>query len=93
MDNLIDVATRAEQKQLIYGFVPGFPKFHCIAMHTCHCVSKSLDLVAVLLGVQFFPLTHSAVHIAEVTSNLIAEWGITEEVFEMVTDWAHNIVN
>ncbi len=59
---------------------------------TCHYVSDSLDLVTVLLGVQYFPLTHTAANIADTIANLMTEWGITEKVRGMVTDGAHNIV-
>lgn len=51
---------------------------------TGHYVSDSLDLATVLLGVRYFPLTHSVAHIAEVTANLIAEWWITKKVHNIV---------
>lgn len=59
---------------------------------TCHYVSDSLDLATVLLGVQYFPLTHTAANISDAVANLMTEWGITEKVCGMVTDGAHNIV-
>lgn len=59
---------------------------------TGHYVSDSLDLATVLSGVQYFPLTLSAAHIAEVTANSIAEWGITKKVSGLVVDGANNIV-
>lgn len=59
---------------------------------TGHYVSDSLDLATVLLGVQCFPLTISATHIAEVTANSIDEWGITKKVRGLVTDGANNII-
>lgn len=59
---------------------------------TCHYLSDSLDLSTVLLGVQYFPTTHTAAHIAEAASGLMTEWGITNKVCAMVTDGARNIV-
>ncbi|KAK7882297.1 hypothetical protein WMY93_028471 [Mugilogobius chulae] len=35
---------------------------------TCHYLSDDLDLSTVLLGVQYFPMTHTAAHIAEAAS-------------------------
>lgn len=53
---------------------------------TCHYLSDSLDLTTVLLGVQYFPLTHTAANFADAIANLMTEWGITEKVCGMVTD-------
>lgn len=38
---------------------------------TRHYVEDDLNLATVLLGVQHFPLTHSAAHIGEATGNLM----------------------
>nr|XP_046263256.1 E3 SUMO-protein ligase ZBED1-like isoform X2 [Scatophagus argus] len=59
---------------------------------TCHYVSDHLDLATVCLGVQYFPLGHTAANIADAMANLMTEWEITEKVSGMVTDGAHNIV-
>ncbi|KAK7901638.1 hypothetical protein WMY93_018407 [Mugilogobius chulae] len=59
---------------------------------TCHYLSDDLDLSTVLLGVQYFPMTHTAAHIAEAASTMMAEWGIADKVCAMVTDGARNIV-
>ncbi|CAL9708171.1 unnamed protein product [Knipowitschia caucasica] len=59
---------------------------------SCHYLADSLDLTTVLLGVRYFPETPTAAHIAEATSNLMAEWEINDKVCAMVTDGARNIV-
>lgn len=55
-------------------------------------MSDILDLATVLLGVQYFPLTHTEANISDAIANLMTEWGITEKVCGMVTDGAHNTV-
>lgn len=59
---------------------------------TCHNVSHILDLSTVLLGVQYFPSTHTEADISDAIAHLMTDWGITEKVCGMVTDGAHNIV-
>ncbi|XP_055082535.1 E3 SUMO-protein ligase ZBED1-like isoform X2 [Periophthalmus magnuspinnatus] len=59
---------------------------------TCHYLSDNFELSTILLGVQYFPVTHTAAHITEAGSTMMAEWGIADKVCAMVTDGARNIV-
>ncbi|KAK9521488.1 hypothetical protein VZT92_021289 [Zoarces viviparus] len=59
---------------------------------TCHFVGEKTTLSSVLLGVQAFPQSHTAVHIARVKASLMEEWGIVNKVTCMVTDGAPNMV-
>ncbi|KAK9525412.1 hypothetical protein VZT92_016124 [Zoarces viviparus] len=59
---------------------------------TCHFVGEKTTLSSVLLGVQAFPQSHTAVNIARVKASLMEEWGIANKVTCMVTDGAPNMV-
>ena len=59
---------------------------------TGHFITEEVQLKTVLLGVKQFPLSHTAVHIAEAKATLMAEWGIRPKVRCLVTDAAPNMI-
>lgn len=59
---------------------------------TCHYITPESKMATVVLGVTRFYQSHTAQHIMEAKSVLMAEWGITSKVQCLVTDNAPNIV-
>ncbi|XP_076842109.1 zinc finger BED domain-containing protein 4-like [Brachyhypopomus gauderio] len=61
---------------------------------TCHYVdSENHTLCTSMLGVEHFPLQHTAENMAQVKSNLIEEWAIADKVTCLVTDAAANMIS
>ncbi|XP_054634953.1 zinc finger BED domain-containing protein 4-like [Dunckerocampus dactyliophorus] len=59
---------------------------------TCHFMTEEVQLSTVVLGVQKFPQTHTAAHLAEAKDVLMEEWGIKGKVTGLVTDCAPNMI-
>lgn len=59
---------------------------------TCHFITEEVQLSSILLGVQKFPRSHAAAHIAEAKDTLKAEWEIRDKVRSLVADAAPNMV-
>ncbi|XP_054635140.1 zinc finger BED domain-containing protein 4-like isoform X1 [Dunckerocampus dactyliophorus] len=59
---------------------------------TCHFITEEVQLSTVVLGVQKFPQTHTAAHLAEAKDVLMEEWGIKWKVTGLVTDCAPNMI-
>lgn len=58
---------------------------------TCHFVDASTSLNSVVLGVQHFRQSHTAINLASAKKELMSQWGISEKVTCMVTDGAANM--
>ncbi|XP_054638097.1 zinc finger BED domain-containing protein 4-like [Dunckerocampus dactyliophorus] len=59
---------------------------------TCHFITEEVQLSTVVLGVQKFPQTHTAAHLAEAKDVLMEEWGIKGKVTGLVIDCAPNMI-
>ncbi|KAJ8368492.1 hypothetical protein SKAU_G00085200 [Synaphobranchus kaupii] len=51
---------------------------------TCHYIDDHDKLGTVLLGVEKFSNSHTAANIAQVKTNLMEEWGITDKEYEAI---------
>ncbi|XP_061884642.1 zinc finger BED domain-containing protein 4-like [Entelurus aequoreus] len=59
---------------------------------TCHYINDNLQLCTSVLGVQYFPQSHTADNLAQVKRDMMADWAITNEVKCFVTDAAPNMI-
>ena len=57
---------------------------------TCHYISEEDTLNTTVLGVEHFPLNHTADNLAHAMTQIIQEWGIKHKVSCLVTDAAAN---
>ncbi|XP_061794367.1 E3 SUMO-protein ligase ZBED1-like isoform X1 [Nerophis lumbriciformis] len=59
---------------------------------TCHYINDNLQLCTSVLGVQYFPQSHTADNLAQVKRGMMADWAITNKVKCFVTDAAPNMI-
>ncbi|XP_061905499.1 E3 SUMO-protein ligase ZBED1-like [Entelurus aequoreus] len=59
---------------------------------TCHYINDNLQLCTSVLGVQYFPQSHTADNLAQVKRDMMADWAITNKVKCFVTDAAPNMI-
>ncbi|XP_061926446.1 E3 SUMO-protein ligase ZBED1-like [Entelurus aequoreus] len=59
---------------------------------TCHYINDHLQLCTSVLGVQYFPQSHTADNLAQVKRDMMADWAITNKVKCFVTDAAPNMI-
>ncbi|XP_029942702.1 zinc finger BED domain-containing protein 1-like, partial [Salarias fasciatus] len=59
---------------------------------TCHYINENLQLCTSVLGVQYFPQSHTADNLAQVKRGMMEDWAITNKVKCLVTDAAPNMI-
>ncbi|XP_014854594.1 PREDICTED: zinc finger BED domain-containing protein 1-like [Poecilia mexicana] len=59
---------------------------------TCHYINENLQLCTSVLGVKYFPQSHTADNLAQVTRDIMEDWTITNKVRCLVTDAAPNMI-
>ncbi|KAM4534867.1 E3 SUMO-protein ligase ZBED1-like isoform 1-T1 [Fundulus diaphanus] len=59
---------------------------------TCHYINENLQLCTSVLGVQYFPQSHTADNLAQVKRAMMEDWAITNKVKCLVTDAAPNMI-
>ncbi|KAK7944875.1 hypothetical protein WMY93_000603 [Mugilogobius chulae] len=59
---------------------------------TCHYIDEFNELNTTLLGIQHFPQSHPADHLADQHLRLMEEWGIRDKVRCLITDGAANMI-
>ncbi|XP_040924228.2 E3 SUMO-protein ligase ZBED1-like isoform X1 [Betta splendens] len=59
---------------------------------TCHYINENLQLCTSVLGVKYFPQSHTADNLAQVKRGMMEDWAITNKVKCFVTDAAPNMI-
>ena len=59
---------------------------------TCHYINVNMQLCTSVLRVQYFPQSHTADNLAQVTRGMMDDWAITNKVKCLVTDAAPNMI-